>query len=197
MRWLLGSGARPSPPKQPRRQEQHGTNQREECLERDADQPERQRQKPDHGKENQREERRGPGKHQQDAPADKKNQSFHMLPFILLGRGFFLPSTKAINSLPEYVNPPDLFPLFPPFVGPGAKGGNSRLRGWGWTHFAARMRSHSHLKILAALAALLCLPSACPVQSVACLFTLGGWFVAQAPSPQRLSLCATSCPRPS
>jgi hypothetical protein len=67
------------PPKQPRRQQQHRTNQCEECFERDADQPERQRQKPDHGKENQREQRHWPAKHEQDAPTDKENQSFHIV----------------------------------------------------------------------------------------------------------------------
>ena len=45
----LDGGATPS--QEPRRQHKDRTNEREECFERDADQPERQRQKPDYGKE--------------------------------------------------------------------------------------------------------------------------------------------------
>jgi len=70
---------RATPSQEPRRQHKDRTNEREECFERDADQPERQRQKPDHGKEDQREQSQGPAKHEKDAPADKEDQSFHIV----------------------------------------------------------------------------------------------------------------------
>ena len=73
----LNGGATPS--QEPRRQHKDRTNECEECFERDADQPERQRQKPDHRKEDQREQSQGPAKHEQDAPSDKEDQSFHIV----------------------------------------------------------------------------------------------------------------------
>jgi hypothetical protein len=66
------------PPEQASRQKEQGPNQREDRSYRDADQTQWQRQKPNNGKENQREERNGPAQHEQNAPPHKKNQSLHL-----------------------------------------------------------------------------------------------------------------------
>ena len=89
----LDGGA--TPPQEPRREQKHRTNQCEERFERDADEPERQRQKPDHGKENQCEQSQGPAKHEEDTPADKENQSFHIA--IISSRG--VPSTSRCDHV--------------------------------------------------------------------------------------------------
>ena len=89
----MNGGATPS--QEPRRQHKDRTNECEEGFERDADQPERQCQKPDHGKEDQCEQRQGPAKHKKDAPSDKEDQSFHIV--IISSRG--VPSTSRCDHV--------------------------------------------------------------------------------------------------
>lgn len=69
------------PTEQPRRQEENSPHEGEQRLKRNPDQPKRQRQQPDEREEDEREERQGPAKHQENAPADKKNQRFHAVIF--------------------------------------------------------------------------------------------------------------------
>jgi hypothetical protein len=66
------------PPEQTRWKKQQSTNQREYRVKRDADKPQRDRQKPDNGKENQRKQCHWPAQHEQNAPSNKHNQSFHI-----------------------------------------------------------------------------------------------------------------------
>lgn len=92
---VMGHESRPRPlaslpSEQMRRKKKHCAQQREECVYRDADQPQRDRYKPDNGKKNQRQYRHRPAKHKQNAPAHKKQQSFH--PSIL---SFLWPLSRA------------------------------------------------------------------------------------------------------
>jgi len=67
------SGVTPasSPTEQTGGKKQQSANQREYRFYRDTDKSQWQRQKPDCGKKDQREQRQGPAKRQQDAPAHK------------------------------------------------------------------------------------------------------------------------------
>ena len=66
------------PTQQTGREEEQGSDQCENCPNRDTDQPQWQRQQPDEREKNQRQQRQRPAKHKQNAPPNEQNQNLHI-----------------------------------------------------------------------------------------------------------------------
>ena len=74
------------PPKQARGKKEQGANEGKDCVQSDADEAKGDGQKPDKGKQHQSEQRQRPAKHEQNAPADDKNQQLHTPIFSCFGQ---------------------------------------------------------------------------------------------------------------
>ena len=88
------SSGRSSPTEQSGGKKKHRAHQGEEGFKGHPEQPKRQRHQPDKWKENQCEQGQRPRNHEENAPADKKNQRLHTLIFHFRSR----PSTALTKS---------------------------------------------------------------------------------------------------
>jgi hypothetical protein len=66
------------PSEQPRWQKQQSPKQCECGSDRNANEPQRQRHEPNKGKKNQRKQSDGPAEHEQNTPANEKNENLHI-----------------------------------------------------------------------------------------------------------------------
>ena len=79
--WVAGASDAalvfPATAEQARGKKQQSADESEDCAYRDANEPQRQRQKPDYWEKHQRQQRHGPAQHQKHAPANEEDQRFH------------------------------------------------------------------------------------------------------------------------